>query len=101
MDRFDSFQLGTDGSDYCPKCGMYTSESNGCCHNEVKIIKIQDDQLASAFHFHFESPAAVHLSPVILQNVDISCSKGKYHVNNHSPPFSKQDTYLLNRVFRI
>ena len=59
MDTYDSLRLGDKKSDVCGVCGMHTSESNGCCNDEVKIFKIQDDQQASAISFRFPAPEAV------------------------------------------
>jgi hypothetical protein len=101
MNRFDSLQLGAVKSEVCGKCGMHTDDANGCCHDEVKIIKLQDDQQVSNIHFQFSSFIALAdiVQPDFTEQLfcGISYSSG----NNHSPPLNKQDTYLVNCVFRI
>ncbi|MBS1655360.1 MAG: hypothetical protein JSU05_10980, partial [Bacteroidetes bacterium] len=59
MNRFDSAQLGAKTADYCSKCGMHTGKSKGCCHDEVKLIKLQQDQKLSDFSYVLQnvSPA--------------------------------------------
>lgn len=100
MNRFDSFQLGTSNTEVCGKCGMHTEDANGCCHDEVKIIKVQDDQQSSSLNYQFtSSEALVNTPPFIAES--IVDGDNEYVVNNHSPPLSKQDTYLHNCVFRI
>jgi hypothetical protein len=101
MDRFDSMQLGSANSDFCGKCGMHTEDSNGCCHDSVQILKIDDDQQAATIAFSFKSPKALP----VLQNEFIDAKILDEHSiiysDDHSPPLSKQDTYLQNCVFRI
>ena len=101
MDRFDSMQIGRTSSDYCGKCGMHTEDSNGCCHDAVQILKIDDDQQATTIGFNFKAPEALPLLQkdyiaalaVVEQSVIFS--------KDHSPPLSRQETYLQNCVFRI
>ncbi|MER3499102.1 MAG: hypothetical protein C4308_10950 [Chitinophagaceae bacterium] len=101
MDRFDSVRLYTPASDYCTKCGMHT-QKHGCCHDEVKIVKLQDDHQVSAFSF-----ALKQLQPqeVLLPDFAVTLSQTSLLVHhfNHSPPLlpDKQHTYLQNCVFRI
>lgn len=100
MDQFDSLQLGTAKSDTCGKCGMPANEKSKCCHIEVKIFKILDDQQASENNFRLDPAIAVISEMLVFDNKlpgdDNFCSS-----NNHSPPLSKQYTYLQNCVFRI
>lgn len=80
---------------------MDITNSNGCCNDEVKIFKIQDDQQVTTHDFKFDSPVAImaQFSPVNNELLIISYNKVSF--NDHSPPLSKQDTYLQNCVFRI
>jgi hypothetical protein len=101
MDAFDSVQLGDKKSDYCGICGMHKEKGNECCKDEVKIFKIQDDQQASAISFKFSTPdVIVAILPVWNEAVLINTTQQLF-LNTHSPPLSKQDTYLQNCVFRI
>ncbi|HET9746493.1 MAG TPA: hypothetical protein VFP97_12320, partial [Chitinophagaceae bacterium] len=99
MDEFDSLQLGEKKADICGNCGMHTDDT-GCCNNEVKMFKIQDDQQTVAVNFKFESPVAI-IGPLPVWNETTAISTHQLFANNHSPPLSKQDTYLQNCVFRI
>jgi hypothetical protein len=80
---------------------MHTG-SRGCCHDEVKVIKLQDDHQTSSASFSFKNiqPAIIVPSEflsVVLLNEDISLNK-----TDHSPPLQSQlDIYIQNRVFRI
>jgi len=99
MDEFDSLQLGDKRTDICGKCGMHTGNM-GCCNDDVKIFKIQDDQQTAVIQFTFAAPDAIIESfPAWIENP--ASSVHEIFAINHSPPLSKQDTYLLNCVFRI
>jgi len=101
MDRYDSYSLYKAKSDWCPKCHMHTG-TRGCCHDEVKIVKLQDDHQTSSASFSFKNiqPAIIVPSEflsVVLLNEGISL-----HKTDHSPPLVAQpDIYIQNRVFRI
>lgn len=99
MDEFDSFQLGDKKTEICGKCGMHT-DNMGCCNDEVKIFKIQDDHQTSAIGFKFEAPLAI-FEPLSVLNENDHNTTHQLFANNHSPPLSKQETYLKNCVFRI
>jgi hypothetical protein len=99
MDEFDSLQLGNQKTDICGKCGMHT-ENMGCCNDQVKIFKIQDDQQTSAISFKFTTPDVIVEPFPTWTEIPVN-STHEIFVTNHSPPLSKQDTYLQNCVFRI
>ena len=101
MNRFDSLQLGAAKTEICGKCGMHTEDANSCCHDEVKIIKLQDDQQSASLNYQFVSPEALAENPPLFVTEPVIVGGEKFSVNNHSPPLSKQDTYLRNCVFRI
>ena len=101
MNRFDSSKLGAGKSEICGKCGMHTDALNGCCHDEIKVIKIQDDQQVFAIGFRF-TPQAGIAENVSFYISDILFGSNKdFTLSNHSPPLDKQDVYLVNCVFRI
>lgn len=103
MDRLASTQIFSTDSKTCGQCGMHTDDSNGCCRDEVKVVKlVQDQNKIPVLNYELPSIDDVAITPSIFiaalfQNVDIA-----HHFNNHSPPLtSAQDTYLQINVFRI
>ena len=101
MDRYDSYSLYKAASDWCPKCHMHTG-TRGCCHDEVKIVKLQDDHQTSSFSFASKDvqlptiTLSEFLSIVPLtENLDLS------KTDRPPPLLPEQDTYIQNRVFRI
>ena len=103
MDRLSSTQLFATQNTTCPKCGMHIKKSHGCCRDEVKLVKMEVDQkVTSPVSFELPSLDALvcELSPFIVTS--LIDAGGKSEWLNHSPPLlSDQDTYLVNRVFRI
>lgn len=102
MDRLDSTELYKTKTEVCGKCGMHVGESNGCCHDEIKIVKLTNDHNVSEFDHGIKAPEAPALNyNNLISDLNIELVQ---HVSylNHSPPLiSQQDTYLQNCVFRI
>ena len=87
----------------CGECGMNLHKSHGCCHDEVKIVKLEDDQkITSSVSFELPSldmPAQVpsEFISTTFYNGDVTSSH-----NNHPPPLlAEQDVHIINCVFRI
>lgn len=103
MDRLASTSFFGSEKKKCGQCGMDIHQSNGCCRDEVLVIKMNNDQDSHAMAtIENAVPAAISLSPSVFitatfQNIDV-----KRHFHNHSPPLlSGQDLYLQHNVFRI
>lgn len=82
---------------------MDTNELNGCCHDEVQLVKMCDDQnFSTAFLFDLAAQDALYQKPsdfIITSFYNVPVAR---HFLNHFPPLlSAQDTYLQNSVFRI
>lgn len=102
MNRFQSFDLFTTGNEDCNQCGMTMKDQAGCCKDEIKIVKLQDDQNVSAVTFSIkkvEVPAQI-LPDFIAVSFNIS-AKPLQQVYEVPPDLSDQDAYLQNCVFRI
>jgi len=102
MNKFHSWELGASEKDSCEKCGMTTKKSNGCCHDEVKVMKLQQDQVSAATAVYLFSAPAIPVSFVseflLLVTKAVSIQEDRIH----GPPLiNKQDTYLNNCVFRL
>jgi hypothetical protein len=99
MDRLDSTELGQSKQDKCPKCGMH--KTHGCCHDEVKVVKLQLAHIASA-HFYpaFSNPVAVAVETGFILS-PLTQFTGYPSAIDSGPPLAFQDVYLRNHVFRI
>lgn len=101
MNKVDSVQLGDSSSDECGKCGMHIEDSNGCCKDDVKLVKVEIDQaVAKTLSPNF----SVHFTPVVTTEnytAPLLNSIREDFPLTHGPPLSEQDTYLQNCVFRL
>ncbi|MEO6611782.1 MAG: hypothetical protein ABIT05_02575 [Chitinophagaceae bacterium] len=103
MNRLASVHLFETSAKFCASCGMETHQSKGCCKDEVKMAKLQQDQT--------KIPVVLYTIPVIEQVYTVPSefiiasfvnTSAERHFHNHSPPLlSGQDIYLQNGVFRI
>ena len=103
MNKLDSTSFFTGKADRCGKCGMHTDKSHGCCRDEVKLIKMDDDQkINPAFAFSLPLLVAEAPAPSTFFNAILYNAFDGDEYNNHSPPIAgPSDIYLQNRVFRI
>ncbi len=103
MNRLASVHLFETSVDTCGICGMDTNESNGCCRDEVKIVKLQQDQnKIPVLTYEIPSLEKIVIIPSGFMVASFHNVDEQHHFHNHSPPLlSEQDTYLQNNIFRI
>jgi hypothetical protein len=103
MNRLASTELFAGESKHCGKCGMQTDESHGCCHDEVKIVKMDGDQnITASISFNLPVIEALFHQVSDFMVASFYNVPGATRYQNHPPPLiSAQDTYLQNGVFRI
>ncbi len=104
MNKLDKTSLFTTKSDdTCGRCGMETSQSNGCCKDEVKLVKLDDEQ-NRALYLTDNKPFFV-LLPITLPATSASVLHHvllETTVQANPPPLLKgQKAYLFHNVFRI
>lgn len=94
-----------EGEDTCSNCGMEKSanKDNGCCKDEHKFIKNDNDQKAAESFIGFISfhsiDVPVNFSP--LQQVPVVSIPENYPVGNAPPRSCGIAVYILNRTFLI
>ncbi len=102
MGRYQSFDLYTAQKNECGKCGMPMDKPHGCCKDEVKIVKLQDDHTTSTVSYsikNIEVPATIPSGFIAKAS---TASDELQRQEDHAPPeLSAQDVYLHNCVFRI
>src|SRR4030095_14918636 len=89
MDSYDSFRLYKAASDWCTKCGMHTKK-HGCCHDEVKIVKLQDDYQTSCASFVFKNTEQAVIIPSQFLSVTLLSDDIALNKTDHSPPLLSQ-----------
>jgi hypothetical protein len=87
----------------CGKCGMNMHKAHGCCHDEVKVVKMKNDQkITPSISFEHSSTEFIAQVPSLFIATSFYNAKAKANSDNHPPPLlSARDTYITNCVFRI
>lgn len=104
MKRLVSVDLFKEKAKVCGLCGMDMHNSNnGCCHDEVKVLKVVQDQVNNPVaSLDIPSPEAIPVLHTDHLPALAGFNGAQKHYQNHSPPLlSGQDTYLRINVFRI
>ena len=102
MGRVQSIEFYGAEKKICDKCGMSLENTRGCCKEEIKILKLQDDQNKAQATYSIKSIDVVATIPSDFIVASIYNVEKSLRIDDHSPPLiTKQDTYLQNRVFRI
>ena len=100
MDRFDSAQLGSSQSDKCPKCGMH--KNGGCCHDDVKVVKLQTAHMAAASQLPAVfTIATIHTPTEFLISPFRNFLHADARADHGPPPLNEREAYLHYCVFRI
>ena len=100
MNKLSSLEIFGNKSETCSKCGMSNEEGNGCCHDDTKVIKLQDDHFAS-YHFYKLKNITPVMTRTPLTGLNKLFNDYSYNQPDFIPPDSKQPVYLVNKVFRI
>lgn len=102
MNRLQSVDLYASQKNECSNCGMPITKKHNCCRDEVKIVKLQNDQNKSQVSFSIKPNVATIITSSEFVILPVSNFKGISRAEDHIPPLlSKQGTYLQNCVFRI
>ena len=105
MNTLASSGIFAEKEDTCGRCGMHIDDTNGCCKDEVKLVKLDDEQKTSTAYYSI-SPSVNELFTDLSAYLYAGLiNEGRQHQRSHNdypPPLLKgQDTYLINGVFRI
>jgi hypothetical protein len=103
MNKLASTEFFATEGKKCGKCGMNMHKGKGCCHDEVKVIKMGGDQkVTAAVNYDFASLATDAILPSAFIATSFYNTPVPNNYNNHSPPLrTGQDIYIQNCVFRI
>lgn len=81
---------------------MPKDKSHGCCKDEVKIVKLLDDQNISTVSFSVKNVEAPSMMPSEFMAASFVIPDHVQTQKNYIPPdLSDQEVYLQNCVFRI
>lgn len=96
-----SVELGAVQKDVCEKCGMLKRESHGCCRDEIKVVKLQQDtQLAKLLLPSLDLSLPVSFASQHLLSPFYNFTQRPVSTAFQPPPM-QDDLCVANRVFRI
>ena len=102
MGKVDGLQLGAVKEEKCSKCGMQTEDSDGCCRDEIKVLKLQQDlQPAKALMPSFTMQPAITVVPPFLTIPFLNFNQGADSFDTVPPVTEKKDICVMHCVFRI
>jgi len=98
MNKLSSVKVQYHLDDVCGKCGMKAKE--GCCKDELKIVKLSGEHkyVQADFSFAFDAPVA---ETYVFPGINILPVQKQLTPKANGPPLSDVPLYLKNRVFRI
>lgn len=101
MNERRSVELGDVQKAVCDKCGMPKKQSHGCCRDEVKVVKLQQDtQVAKLLMPSLEVSLPVAVVSQHLLSPFYNFMQSHARLRFESPPLP-EDLCVANRVFRI
>ncbi len=84
----------------CSKCGM--AANDGCCNDELKVIKVKDNHQSITNGISFAPAYAILNNHYNIIDQVLYDASSKLTANNNSPPRSPQKSLcIFNCVFRI
>ena len=102
MNKQRSIELGAAQKEICDKCGMVKKESHGCCRDEVKVVKLQQDtQLAKIVTPSLELSLPVITASQHLIAPFYNFTESSEPASFQPPPLQPDDLCVANSVFRI
>jgi hypothetical protein len=100
MGEVASVDYGKAKDEDCSKCGMKSKA--GCCEDQSRIIKIEDNHQASVVGWIFQTPAALPAPYPFTGNTPVASLAFTARPSVNDPPaLSAPPVYIRNCVFRI
>jgi hypothetical protein len=113
MDKLVSWGLGKNSTNKksCSYCGMSKSptdkhcskENKGCCKDEQKIVKLENDQKISEASLQLSQISAEAVTPIFSDySLEYISSITEVYPVTHAPPGTQNvSLFVLNCIFRI
>ena len=103
MDKLVSWDLSDKGENKCSNCGMEKKDHGGCCKDENKFIKNDNDQKAAETGFQAIqfTAAALAVSFVEIPSINFPGIADKKNFIHAPPRSSSVAVYIINRTILI
>ncbi len=101
MGKIASASIYHNENEKCGKCGM-KSGTDGCCKDELKIMKLNDSHQLIDNEINISVPVALSNTNYSNFDSDITANQLPAQVHNNSPPdLGSPSLNILHCVFRI
>jgi hypothetical protein len=97
MGKIAEIALGASGNAKCDTCGM---ENEGCCHDDLQVIKLTENHHYSAVKFELPSLHVIAPPHTEQDEREITSRIVTGSLRNHSPPIGVSRNILFC-VYRI
>lgn len=84
-------------NDKCGKCGM--KKADGCCHDDVKVIKMHDTHQFVSHEVNLTPSVAIVPANYAVFQPSLLYTSPLFTVNNNSPPHTP--IFIWNCVFKL
>ncbi|HLO79619.1 MAG TPA: hypothetical protein VK166_01600 [Chitinophagaceae bacterium] len=97
MGEISDIAIGSSNNATCGTCGM---ENNGCCHDDLQVIKLTENHNIAAIHFELPVPESPTQHLDIIRHTSVIDQPHFGNSQNHSPPFpvSRNVLYCIYRI---
>jgi hypothetical protein len=103
MGSISDYSVYGDVETACGKCGMPKADTDdkGCCKDEVRWVKLQNDQKANNFSIEFTKVQLAEIQTGFIQQPTIISNDHRVFEKCSSLRSPTLPSYLLHCVFRI
>ena len=102
MNKQRSIEFGVVQKAVCEKCGMTKQENHGCCRDEIKVVKLQQDtQVAKVLLASFQVSLPIALLSHHFISPFYNFTQTGTPTAFQPPPLYQKDICISNSVFRI
>ena len=103
MGEFVQWNFSHNKENNCSNCGMNEAESKGCCDNQQKILKIDEEQKITNATYPFPPITSPTLNPSFFEiaYVNMACFLKEHTQSNTLHRVQNLPLFILNSIFRI
>lgn len=102
MGDFAGMEIGHPDDKECGNCGMPVQKKSGCCQDDVKVLKVAQDQSAATFAvFSFGVAKGISAPPFVTLQPPVAMSLFQSAPAHGPPLLSATPLYVQHCVFRI
>ena len=97
MGEVSAIGWGANESSKCATCGM---ENEGCCHDDLQVLKLNENHHFNTVHFEIPVFESISIHQQEQENSKFLAEIQQGKIRNHSPPLPVS-LHILHCVYRI